>query len=161
MSTRRVWDLDADHIQVSEGRVFYTFSSGAATHANMKSMIRNVHDFVHASDLPVGYVLHLSSNARPPISQDRDRATAMFNACGTRLAGVALVVDASGFTGALLRGASNAVFIMQRRAFTPRVFESIQDAADWLAPKVNMLPAQVVMLARRTREHLSTGKAIE
>lgn len=154
MSPPKVWAVDRDHIQASEQRIFYTWSCGQASPENMRSMVSNLMAFVEATPAPLGYVLHLASSARPPTSEDRIRATNAFNECGPRLAGVAIVLDATGFASALLRGAVNAVFFIQRQGFTPRIFDSIQAAADWLGPKTRTLPANIVALARHAREQM-------
>lgn len=155
MSPMKVWALDHNHIQASEGRVFYTWSGGQASPENIRSMVDNLLEYVEGNQPPLGYVLHLAQNARPPASEDRVRATSAFNQCAGRLAGIAIVLEATGFASALLRGAINAVFFIQRQGFTPRVFDSIQSAADWLGPKTHTLPANIVALARHAREKMS------
>lgn len=154
MPPRRIWDTDTGHIQVSEDRVYYTCSIGGASSQNIASLVHNVREFVRASDEPVAFILHVSGTARPPSGEDRRRATEAFNACAPRLAGVALVVDATGFSGALLRSALTMVFMIARKGFAARIFENITDATDWLGPLVDMEPKAILSLVRSAREQL-------
>jgi hypothetical protein len=147
--------MDRHHIQVSEQRIFYTWSEDQASPENIRAMIQNLYDFCAANQPPMGYILHLATTARPPSAEDRIRSTEAFNRCAARLAGVAIVLDAKGFAGALLRSAVNAVFFIKRQGFTPRVFESVHLAADWLGAKTFTPSGNIVELARYARDRFT------
>ena len=144
MPARHIWEIDSGHIQFSHERVYYTCSRGEATPHNIDSMVANLQAFVKQQRAPVGYILEVASGARPPSASDRARVTAAFNRCAPQIAGVALILGAQGFPAALLRSALTMVFMMSRRGFPVSSFEKTEDAAQWLGPKVNLAPAEIV-----------------
>ena len=156
-----VWDIDSGHVQASSQRVYYTYSRAEASPRNIDSMVANLEDFVRASKRPVGYLLQLSAKARPPSAADRNRVTQMFNDCAYRLAGVAVVVEAEGFSGALLRSALTTVFTISRKGFVVRIFASVKDAAGWLASSLGTEASDIVDLADDARERLKAMLSVQ
>lgn len=135
MDAFRIWDHDADHVQASLDGVYYTFSRGDARPENIDSMVSNLDSFARQRDGKFGYIFHVVAGARPPSSSDRSKTTAMFNKHAARLSGVAIVIEADGFAGAMLRSAAHMVFAMSRKGFDSKTFDSVQSAAEWIAER--------------------------
>ncbi|HET9959126.1 MAG TPA: hypothetical protein VFQ61_31765 [Polyangiaceae bacterium] len=146
-SRHQIWDLDTNHVQATQGQVFYTYSKGEASSSNIRSMVNNLDAFARETKLPIGYVLHLVSSAKPPASEDRELTTAMFNRHAGRITGLAVVIEADGFTGAALRSAVTMVFMMTCRGFPTRTFPNIRAAADWLAERQRVPAAEIIRLS--------------
>lgn len=151
MVVYRVWDSDRDHVQLGTENVFYTYSRGAASSANIDSMVQHLGEFARQSSLPLGYVLHVAEAARPPSVGDGRRVSAMFKKHATRLSGVALVVEASGLAGATLRSAVATLFILNREGFKTRTFASVGGAAGWLGHLLRTPAADIVALSEQAR----------
>jgi hypothetical protein len=159
MPRRHVWDIDSDHVQVSCDRVYYTYTRGDATPQNIASMVANLQAFIKPHRKQIGYILEVTGGARPPSAEDRARVTNEFNRCGAQLAGVALILGEQGFKAALLRSALTMVFMMSRKGFPVRIFEQIEDAAQWLGPGLDIAPAEIVELSRSARVQLASIRA--
>lgn len=154
MSARRVWDVDRDHVQASQGSVFYTYSQGQARRENIDSMVRNLVEFAGHSRKPIGFILHVVASASPPSPEDGARVTATLNKHAAKILGVATVVEAQGFAGAVLRGAVAMVFILNRGPFKTRTFEDVTHAAYWLAGLLHVPRQEILELAAYAREVL-------
>ena len=148
----RIWEQDDSHVQVSFGNVFYTYTRGSADSGRIASMVRSLEQILkERPSEKIGYLFHVVAGASPPSSEDRERVTEMFNKHASRLSGVAVVVEAAGFSGAMLRSAVTMVFVMTRRGFESRTFEDVHMAAGWRAPRVGMPAGEIVRLAGEAR----------
>lgn len=145
---------------MSIGSVFYTYSMGDARTANIDRMLSNLAAFVTESEGPVGYLFHVASGARPPSAEDRARVTASFNQHASKLTGVAVVIEASGPSSALLRSAVTMVFNLSRRSFETRTFEDVVAASEWLGPKQWMVAAELVTGTAEARAALTKGHVL-
>ena len=150
MHKRRTWDQDEEHVQASFGPIFYTRTIGKAKPSNVRSMVANFHNFVRESEGPVGYILHLGADSTPPDGEDRPKVSDMFNRNAARLAGVAIVIDAQGFKGAMIRSTVTMAFSIARRGYESSTFDDVIKAAGWLSPRVNMSPSEVIASAGDT-----------
>lgn len=142
----RIWDRDLDHVQASNGPVFYTYTRGTARSENIRSMVKNLDRFAAENPGKFSYLFHVTSGAKPPSGDDRSETTAAFNRHAERLNGVAVVIEASGFSGSVLRSAVTMVFSFYRKGFELKTFEDLASAASWLAAKQNLRPEQVLTL---------------
>jgi hypothetical protein len=157
MRFRRTWDQGEDHIQVTIGSVFYTYKSGSS---HVDKVLRNLSAFVLENAGPVGYLFHVVPGANPPSADERARTTEMFNRHASKLSGVAVVIEATGISGALVRSAVTMVFDMTRRDFETRTFEDVVAASAWLAPKQWMGAAELVTASAEARAALAAGRAL-
>jgi hypothetical protein len=150
--TTKIWEQDESHVQCSFGNVFYTYTRGNASPERITKMVRSLDAFLkeHRGG-KVGYLFHVVAGASPPSNEDRERVTEMFNKQSERLAGVAVVVEAAGFSGAMLRSAVTMVFVMTRRGFESRTFEDVHSAAAWLAPRCGTTANEIVRAAGEAR----------
>lgn len=158
MRNRHVWDHDADHVQASLDRVYYTYTRGNASRQNIDSMVRNLDQFVRQTNEPIGYVFHVVAGAKPPSDEDRERVTQMFNKHGTRLLGVAVVVEAAGFSGAMLRGAVAMVFTLTRKGFQSKTFEDTAGAAGWISTLAGGSPSELQLFMNQARGIVLEGR---
>lgn len=159
MRTRRVWDRDSQHIQASVDSVYYTYTMGDARPENIDSMVNNLATFVRTNEGQVAYLFHVVAGAKPPSNEDRARTTAMFNRHAAKLSGVAIVIEASGFAGALLRSAVTMVFGMTRRGFETRTFEDVISAGHWLAQRQGVPASEIIAMAAEARAALSDNRS--
>ena len=158
MRFRRIWERRDEHIQVSVGSVFYTYTMGDARSANIDRMVANLAAFIREREGSVGYLFHVVAGAMPPSTEDRARTTEMFNAHAAKLSGVAVVIEATGSSGTLLRSAVTMVFDMTRREFETRTFEDVVAASAWLAPKQAMSASDIVTTGAEARAALVEGR---
>lgn len=158
MRFRRIWERNDEHIQVSVGSVFYAYSMGDTRPSNIDRMVDNLDAFVREREGLVGCLFHVIAGAVPPSSHDRARTTEMFNRHASRLCGVAVVIEATGLSSALLRSAVTMVFDMSRRDFDTRTFEDVVAASAWLAPKQDVPASEIVTTGAEARAALSEGR---
>ena len=130
------------------------FANGPASSENIASLVHNLRAVIQASHAPVGFMLEVTDTAQPPSTGDRSRIMELFNEVAPRLAGVALVVHAAGFSGAMLRSVFTMVFMMGRRGFEARIFSQLDAAATWLGPRIDLEPSDIVSLGRHSRERV-------
>ena len=150
MRKRKVWDQDDEHIQASLGNVFYTRTIGFAKPENVASMLANLDNFVRESSAPVGYILHLGAQSTPPEGADRPKIWEMFNKNAKSLAGLAVVIDAEGFKGSMIRSTVTMTFSIYRRGYESSTFDNMISGANWLSPRVNMTQSELVSFAGDT-----------
>ena len=147
MRHRRIWDQDDEHVQASFGPVFYTRTIGVAKSANIRTMVANLNSFVRESEGQVAYILHLGENSTPPDGEDRPKVWDMFNRSAARLAGVAIVIDAKGFKGSMIRSTVTMAFSISRRGYESSIVEDMIKASSWIGPRVSMSQSEILALA--------------
>lgn len=140
------------------GSVFYTYKSRNSQANMVDRMLRNLSAFVTENTGPVGYLLHVVPGADPPSADERARTTEMFNRHAANLSGVAVVIEAAGISGALVRSAVTMVFDMTRRDFETRTFDDVVAASAWLGPKQWMGASEIVTASAEARAALMEGR---
>lgn len=147
MRQRRIWDQDDEHVQASFGPLFYTRTIGVAKPANVRTMVANLNTFARESECQIGYILHLGANSTPPDGDDRPRVWDMFNRNAARLAGVAIVVDAQGFKGSMIRSTVTMAFSISRRGYESSIVDDMVKASSWLGPRLGMSQSEILGLS--------------
>jgi len=150
MLHRRIWDQDNEHVQASFGPVFYTRTIGVAKPANIRTMVANFNTFVRESQGQIGYILHLGSDSTPPVGDDRSKVSDMFNLNASRLAGLAIVIDAQGFKGAMIRSTTTMAFSIVRRGYDSNTCEDMIKASSWLGPRVGISQSEIIAATGET-----------
>jgi hypothetical protein len=145
----KVWGKDSDQILASAGTTLYMYAPGSANSDHLRLLADTLGDFAEACPERFGFLLHLTKVSAPPPAEDRHRIREAFNRVGARLAGIAIVVEAEGFTGSVLRSAVTTVFVMNRGGFRSKVFPEVNAAAAWLAVQQGVESRQVLDLVSR------------
>jgi hypothetical protein len=153
----KTWVKDPDQILASLGPTLYMYAPGAATAENRKAMIAAVDRFVESTSGSVSFLMHLTAQSKPPPADERREVKAAFDRCGQRLAGIAIVVEADGFAGSVLRSAVTMIFAMNRGGFQSKVFRDIKGASAWLADKQGVSPQILEELAREGQREFLAG----
>jgi hypothetical protein len=142
----KIWEATDGYVQASSGTVYYFHAQGAATPEAVRSMVVNFERFVDGSPDPIGYIFEVGTGSSPPTAADRAQITAAFNRHAPKIGGLAIVINATGFIGAVQRASTNAVFAMHREGFDTKTFDTIRRAVEWIAQKQSTPAPQIFEL---------------
>ena len=148
----RTWVKDQDQILASSGQVLYMYAPGTATDVNRRRMVDAIESFASSSEGKFGFLMHLTQHSKPPPASERKDLKEMFRRLGPRLSGVAVVVEADGFAGSVLRSAVTMLFVTNRGGFPAKVFAHPAEAAAWLSARQQLKAAALETLVREGQE---------
>jgi hypothetical protein len=138
-------DQDADHCQVVWRNLFVTYTVGPATEHNIIRLCSNLRAFFAGTER-AGFALITNDTTRPPDVASRRKVVEVFRQHQARLAGVAICIEAVGFTSAILRAVTSALFVLEQHGLPVKFFGSTNDAGPWLASTTG-LPLREVLYA--------------
>jgi hypothetical protein len=84
-------------------------------------------------------------HVKPPSDELRYASTLMVRGHGTKLKCIAVVIEASGFMGALTRSVLSGMSLLSGRQVAAQAFfATVHDAAQWLCQQLDLDPALLV-----------------
>lgn len=147
-------DRDANHCQLILGNIFLTYTVGVASDANINSLVTNLERFLNL--LPArtkgGYVLVTTKTTRPPEGQARKLVEEVFARHSAKLGAVAIVVESTGFSSAILRAVASSLFLLSQRNLPVKFFSQYADAVPWICDSTAARSEDLERLLRRARE---------
>ena len=155
----RVWDGDANHVQMSREGLFLVYTTGSATDANIASLVRNFDAFAHAHKGPIAFILQTTTTTRPPHESQRRQVTEMMERHADKLVAVAVCMTAAGFVGATLRAVASAVFGFGSRGHEVKVFADITSGLVWAANRAGVPVAYATGLSVSAVDYVESGSA--
>jgi len=89
---------------------------------------------------------------KPPPDELRHASTLMVRGHGTKLKCIAVVIEASGFMGALTRSVLSGMSLLSGRQLAAQAFfATVPDAALWLSPQLDLDPMLLLESANAHR----------
>lgn len=153
-SSPRVVDGDAKHCQIVHRNLFLTYTVGPATGANIESLVRNFDAFAASSPRPVGFVLVTKASTRPPEAEHRRAVQNLMNRNAEKIACVAMCIEASGFSGSIIRSVAAAIFVLPNPGYPVKFFSNPEEAAGWVAERAGGSPADLKGMLDVAARHL-------
>jgi hypothetical protein len=92
-----------------------------------------------------GFLCVVEPHVKPPSDELRLASTVMVRGHGTKLKCIAVVIEASGFMGALTRSVLSGMSLLSGRQVAAQAFfATVQDSAGWLCPQLDLDPVLLV-----------------
>lgn len=133
-----VVDSDDLHCQLTRRNLFLTYTVGPATGSNIQSLVRNFDRFAKESPGPVGFMLATKASTRPPEAEHRRMVQDVMNRNAEKIACVAMCIEATGFTGSIIRSVAAAIFILPNPGYPVKFFSTPAEAVPWVARSVDL-----------------------
>jgi hypothetical protein len=148
----RVVSKSKDHCQLVQANVFLTYTTGPAD-AHIPALVDGLDKFFAELPAPMNgaYILVTRGTARPPEGEARRMVEEVFARHSRRLSAAAIVVEASGFTGAVLRTVASTLFLLSQRGFPARFFALRAECVPWVSKATGMPEAQLLGLFEHAR----------
>jgi hypothetical protein len=103
-----------------------------------------------------GFLCVVEASVKPPSEELRQASSAMVRGHGMRLRCIAVVIEASGFMGALTRSVLAGMNLVSGRQLSAQAFfASVQDASDWLSRRLDLDPGALNACAAAQRAALA------
>ena len=149
----RVVSKSADHCQLILANVFLTYTTGPATDEHISALVVGLDKFF--AELPAAtngaYILVTRGTARPPEGSSRQKVEEAFARHSRRLCAAAIVVEASGFSGAVLRTVASTLFLLSQRGFPARFFALRAECVPWISKATGLPETQLLGLFDHAR----------
>lgn len=139
----RVLELDASHCQTVYGNIFVLYTLAEASSENIDKLVENFDAFAKEATGPVGCVLITSIDTRPPEGEDRKKVTGIWGKHSAKLQGLAIVLQAKGFKGAVIRSVAAGIFVMPNPGFPTKFFGKPYECEKWMATKTQIPESKV------------------
>jgi hypothetical protein len=144
----RVVSKGQDHCQLIQGNVFLTYTTGPARDEHIGALVMGLDKFF--GELPAAekgaYVLITRGSARPPEGSARRKVQDAFNRHSRRLSAGAIVIETSGFTGAILRTVASTLFVLSQRGFPVKFFATRAECLPWISETTGQNSVQLAGL---------------
>jgi hypothetical protein len=156
-STPRVVDQDGEHCQLVWEHVFLTYTIGPATDQNIASLVKNLERFFAGllANRRGAFVLITRSSTRPPDSAARRQVQQVIERHVEKLAGIAVVIESSGFVNAIIRTVASSLFLIAPKTLPLKFFSTYPECASWVAERTGESATalcDLMQFAKRTVE---------
>jgi hypothetical protein len=131
---------------IAEGNALVAVWRGAPTRARFEA----VANAVRTRNLwPTSLVIlnYIGPDTPLPDKDARGAVQGFFESMGSRLLGIANVLDKQGLQASLSRAVMKGISAVSRHSFPMRVFESLDPAAGWLSKTFTASPDEATLLA--------------
>ena len=88
-------------------------------------------------------MLATKADTRPPAAEHRRLVQDVMNRNAAKIACVAMCIEATGFTGSIIRSVASAIFVLPNPGYPVKFFSTPQEATPWVARSTG-LPASKV-----------------
>jgi hypothetical protein len=131
---------------IAEGNALVAVWRGAPTRARFQAIA----NAVRTRNLwPTSFVIlnYIGPETPLPDKDAREAVRAFFESMGSRLLGIANVLDKQGLQATLSRAVVKGITAVTRHSFPIRVFASLDPAAEWLSKSFTTSPDEATLLA--------------
>ncbi len=135
-------DSDAKHCQVTWEKLYVCYAIGEASTANIEKLCRNL-DMFARQQRGIAFVLATRDTTRPPSEESRRLVRQVFTRNRDNIACVAICVEAVGFSSAIIRAVTSALFVLSQPGLKVRFFSSMNESVPWVAESVGMATQDV------------------
>lgn len=143
MNDRRVVYADDTHCQCVVGNVFVLYTKADASSGNIDQLCRHFDRFAAASKTEVACIIVTDADTRPPNGEDRDKVSKTMAKHAAKLSGLAIVLRASGFKGAIIRSVAAGIFVLPNPGYPTKFFPNAELACRWVGERIDK-PASYV-----------------
>ena len=139
----RVVELDAGHCQCVYDNLFVLYTLAEASPDNIRKVVLNIDRFATSASGPIGIIMITSVDTRPPGGDDRRAVTDVLRKHSGKLQGLAVILQAGGFKGAVIRSVAAGIFVMPNPGFPTKFFGKPMECTTWMAGRVGATAGKV------------------
>jgi len=150
----RIVEQDSEHCQVVLQNVFLTYTIGPATDGNIAALVDQLERFF--AGLPANqkgaFVLVTRSSTRPPNSAARRRVQQVIEHHVEQLAGIAVVIESTGFANAIIRTVASSLFLIAPKKLPLKFFSNTVECVAWVTERTGVSALALQELVRFAKQ---------
>lgn len=138
MESLRLVERGKGYAILASPRMFITMHDGPPDMASVMAEARYARTSLGHAPRSVGCMVILRSATTPPPEEVRAAIPALLDDIAKASAGLAMVIEGTGFRGAALRAVFSGFLLIKRMPYPTSVFGGVTEALGWLCPQVGL-----------------------
>ncbi|MFT5353427.1 MAG: hypothetical protein ACI9KE_000625 [Polyangiales bacterium] len=142
-NTTEIVFRDETHCQCVTGNIYTLYTLGEASSDNIHKLVTHFDRFATSARGDIACIIITGAATSPPDGDDRRKVANVMAKHRARLKGLAIVLQAEGFRGAIIRSVAAGIFILPNPGYPTKFFAKPGDSSAWVAERIDSTSTQV------------------